>query len=304
MKLKKMTKASLIAIGMMGAATATNSATAGLLNLLSVPVLSVGMDFEGWVTMLWPDGHVFGNYNQANEPTFHGERTPIKGHMVMEYGSDGLVGTATFDSFMFANSPASGHDVQFYSPNALLNAMPTNTLMLGNMLFDFGTIKNIPVSIVLDIGGLTTAMGNTAKGQILKGVLTAASDNTLVDNGDGTGYSHSISMGPVLVATTTWDTTDVDTNGDGVPGPIKKGVNPSGTTPLLEDTSVDVTNGDIGIGGSPMKTTPFLGFNPNFDIVTATVTCVSVLSSCTGTGYLPRITLSAQPLGPLLQLLP
>ena len=327
---KRMFKASMLALGMMGAVAASTTASALNFGLpvsgltvgggitFGAPVMSVGMDFEGWVTMLFPDGHVFGNYNQQDEPTFHGARTPIKGHMVMDIGSGGLRGSATFDPFLFANSPASGHDVTFYSPNALLNLLPTNTLLLGNMLFDFGNIKDIPVSIVLDIGNLTTALQNTAKGKILKGILTAASDDTLVDIGDGNGYSQSISMGPVLVATTTWDTTDVDTDGDGQPGPLygpyfdtthphgTPGPNPSGTTPLIEDTQVDATNGDIGIGGSPMKTAPFEGFSPNFDIVQAKVTCFNILTSC-NTSSLPMPPLpplSAQPFGPLLKLLP
>jgi hypothetical protein len=317
MKLNKTLKTALRAICLTGVAAASLPATAAGLSLslggtkieLGTPdvlVTSVAMDFEGWVTMLWPDGHVFGNFSAKDEPNFNGARTPIKGKMVMEIGSGGLRGAATFDPFLFANSPSSGHDVQFYSPNALLNALPTNTLLLGNMLFDFGTIKNIPVSIVLDIGGLTTALTNTAQGKVLKGILTAASDNTLVDMGDGAGYAHSISMGPVLVATTTLDTTDVDTDGDGLPGPIKRGINPSGTTPLIEDAVIDVTNGDIGIGGSPMRTAPFPGFSPNFDIVEATVTCFKVGSSCNTAGLPmpPLPPLSAQPLEPLLKLIP
>jgi hypothetical protein len=317
MKLKNTIKGGLFALGMAGVIVAPPSSALGLdLNLggiqvpvaldIPVPLLSVAMDFEGWVTMLWPDGHVFGNYSEQDEPNFQGARTPIKGKMIMEMGSGGLVGTATFDPFLFLNTPSSGHDVQFYAPNALLNALPTNTLLLGNMRFDFGTFKDIPVSIVLDIGGLTTALKNTSQGKVLKGILTAASDNTLVNKGDGAGYAHSISMGPVLVATTTLDTTDIDTDGDGQPGPIKRFTFPSGTTPLIEDAVVDVTNGDIGIGGSPMKTAPFPDFNPNFDIVEATVTCFKVGSSCNTAGLPmpPLPTLSAQPLEPLLQLIP
>jgi hypothetical protein len=173
------------------------------------------------------------------------------------------------------------------------------------LLFDFGNVKGIPVSIVLDIGGLTTALQNTAKGQVLKGVLTAASDNTLVqDSLDSQPYG--IPIGPVLVATTTYDTTDVDTDGDGVPGPIKFGTNPSGTTPLIEDGTIDATNGDVGIGGSPIRKGGFTDFNANFDVVTATVTCVSTVLSCNYAGLkLPSLpALSAQPLAPLLKLLP
>lgn len=307
MKLKKTIYSGLFALGMAGAVVAP-PASALTLNLklggtpisatLDAPVLlwSVAMDFEGWVTMLDSQGGVVQNQSYINEPTFHGWRTPVKGKMVLEMGTSGMRGAATFEPFTFLGAIASGHDVQFYSPNALLNMLPTNTLLLGNMLFNWGTSKytqNIPVSVVLDIAGLTTALSNTVKGQVLEGLLTAESDNTLVD--DGSGGTMGISMGRMLVVTTSYNTTDVDTDGDGVPGPLVLGSNPSGTTPLLVDNAVDVTNGDVGIGGSPIKISAFKGFSPNFDIVRATVTCGSTIYSCNTFGMaMPAFPLSAQ----------
>jgi hypothetical protein len=110
----------------------------------------------------------------------------------------------------------------------------------------------------------------------------------------------------VLVSTTTLNTTDVDTNGDGIPGPIMRGLNPSGTTPLIEDAVINTTNGDVGVAGSPIKVSLFKGFSPAFDITQATVTCVSALLSCNTYGLKlpPVLTLSAKPLAPLLKLLP
>ena len=313
MKLKKTISCGMLALGLAAAVAAPFASAVGLsINVggtpisaglnLQAPLWSVAMDFQAWVTMLDSQGHVAQNVDYSDEPIFHGWRTPVKGKMVMEMGTGGLRGAATFDSFLFLGNTASGHDVQFYSPNALLNLLPTNTLMLGNKLFNWGPIKstqNIPVSVVLDIGGLTTALSNSVKGQVLQGLLTAESDNSLVD--DGNGGTMGISMGPVLVATTSYNTTDVDTDGDGVPGPLVFGTNPSGTTPLLVDHATDVTNGDVGIGGSPIKISAFKGFSPNFDIVQATVTCMSTIVSCNTFGLsMPPFPLSAQPLEPLL----
>lgn len=313
MKLKNTIGKGLLALGTAWALTATPASALSLnLNLgttpvsasLDLPVLlwSAAMDFEGWVTMLEPKGAVVRNASYLEEPTFHGWRTPIKGKMVIEMGTSGLRGAASFESFPFLGLIASGHNVQFYSPNALLDLLPTNTLMLGNMLFNWGSYygtQNIPVSIVLDIGDLTTVLRNTTKGQVLEGLLTAESDNTLVS--DGSGGTKGISMGRVLVATTSYNTTDVDTDANGMPGPLVLGSNPSGTTPLLVDQTTDVTNGDVGIGGSPIKISIFAGFNPNFDIVKATVTCMSTIYSCNTFGMsMPAFPLSAQPLDPLL----
>ncbi|MAT64071.1 MAG: hypothetical protein CMN57_00305 [Gammaproteobacteria bacterium] len=262
-------------------------------------VASVGMDFSGWVTMLDPQGRPLQNPNFLDEPRFNGWRTPVSGSMVLNITNDGLVGKATFGSFKFFFQDASGRDVTFVSAHTLLG-VPSDTLLIGNMLFDFGATRGIPVSVVLDVGGLTTALQSTAEGQVLKGLLTAESDNTQTPD-----PSVDISIGPVLVATTAWNTTDVDTDGDGQPGPLELGDNPSGTTPLIRDMAVDATNGDIGIGGSPMSTLPFQGFSPNFDIEKATVTCVSaILSDCEAGGLsLPKFEMSAQPLEPLVDLL-
>ena len=68
------------------------------------------------------------------------------------------------------------------------------------------------------------------------------------------------------MVTTTWNTTDIDPEGDG----LQLGDNPSGQLPLIADTVVDSTNGDVGIGGNPLQQV-FPGFNPNFDITSLTI---------------------------------
>jgi hypothetical protein len=257
------------------------------------------MDFNAWVTLIAPNGGPVLNFSNADEPNFNGYRQPVSGSMVFNLTTEGLVGAASFEPFDFFGTPAGGRDITFVPAHTALGLIPLDTLLVGNMLFDWNNNNGIPVSLVLDIGNLTTALQNTFKGEVLKGTLTAESDNTLGFNGK------SLSMGPVLVATTAWNTTDVDTDNDGNPGPLNFDDNPSGTTPLLYDDAVDITNGDIGIAGSPMKAGPFTGFNAAFDVTEATVTKVGgLVAECDSGGLsVPQLPLSAQPLQPLINLL-
>jgi len=311
---KYMLKPAMMSAAMLICGTGQAGLLGGLLNNLNVDadigtvgadvqvtgtIASVGMDFTAWVTMLDPTGRPVNNPSFSDEPNYHGRRYPITGKMVFNLTADGLVGAASFEPFDFFGVPASGREITFVPAHTILGLVPVDTLLLANMLFDWNNNIGIPVSLVLDIGDLTTTLMNTSEGDVLKGLLTAETDNTTVRGGD------DFTLGPVLVATTSWDTTDVDTDGDGVPGPLSQGDNPSGTTPLLQDMVIDATNGDIGIGGSPMKAGPFIGFSANLDVVEATVTCVSALLSDCETGGLkvPQIPLSAEPLEPLLNLL-
>lgn len=283
-------------------------ALAGLVGALGqVPVaqaqtaLSIGMDFKAYVTMVnGGDGTVFRNSSFANEPKFMGYRTPVKGRMVMNITETGMVGSASFEPFLFIGSQASGRDVTFIPADTLFGTpIPSNTLMVGNMSFDFGNFfKGIPVSIVFDVGNLSTALMNAKVGDVITGLMRGATDNTVFTMPDGS--KRTLPMGPVAVATTTWNTTDVDTDGDGQPGPIRRETNPSGTIPLLVDTNLDMTNGDVGIGGSPIRAVAFVGFSPNFDIAELTVTCVNALASCADGGVgVPPVPLNPEPLQPI-----
>lgn len=268
----------------------------------AVTAMSVAMDFKGYVTMLnGGDGGAFRNTSFATEPRFMGYRTPVQGHMVIDITENGMVGGATFEPFLFIGSQASGRDITFVPADSLFGTpIPSNTLLVANMLFDFGTfIKGIPVSIVLDMGSLSTALMNAKVGDVITGVMRSASDNTVFTMPDGS--KRTLPLGPVVVGTTTWDTTDVDTDGDGQPGPLEQNTNPSGTVPLLVDTKIDMTNGDVGIGGSPIKAVLFVGFSPNFDFTEVTVTCVNaLLGSCNTSGLsIPALPLSPAPLEPV-----
>lgn len=284
-------------------------AAAGLAASVPATAISFGVDFKGYVTMLQGNdvpqfaGRMVQNNTFANEPPFFGYRTAVSGKMVLDIGLDGLSGTATIDDIIFLNQTAKGREINFKPVATALN-IPTNTLLLGNMLFDYGTfVTGIPVSIVLDMGNLTTALMGSTPGDIIRGIMTAPTENTVVTNPDGSTTTYP--LGPVVVATTTWNTTDVDTDGDGQPGPVNLGDNPSGTTPLIIDTVVDATNGDIGLGGSPIRSNSlFKGVSPNFDFTEITVTCVNLLASCSAGGLpVPPLPLSPAPLAPVLKTL-
>lgn len=285
MSIKRILAATAVSLGCVGNASA----------------ISFGMDFSGYVTMLnGSDGTAFRNTSFATVAPYYGFRTPISGHMVMDIDANGLRGSATFDPFLFIGTLASGRNITFAPVATILN-IPDNTLLLGNMSFDFGKfIKGIPVSIVLDMGNLTTALMQSSPGDVLHGVMRPASDDEVFTLPDGS--QTKMPIGPVVVATTKWDTTDVDTDGDGQPGPLACGSNPSGTVPLLIDTTTNLTNGETGLGGSPIKACGFVGFSPNFDISEVTVTCVNAIGSCSTDGVaVPAVPLSPQPLGALLK---
>ncbi len=241
--------------------------------------ISFGMQFDGFITLLNSTGAGVQNTSITTEPRFQGWRTPVQGNLELTIDGAGLRVRATFTPFLFQGQIASGRDITFRPPNTILGGIiPTNTLFLANLLFDFGAnIPGIPVSLVADAGNLTTALRTAKLGDIIRGIARGESDNTIFPTAQG---PRTLPIGPVLFATTDLNTTDVDTDDDQVPGPIFPEVNPSGTTPLLVDTAVDSTNGDIGIGGSPIKATAFSGFNANFDIFSLRVKCVRLLGTC------------------------
>ena len=118
---------------------------------------SFGMDFHAYITLTNAAGTPVNNTSFVNEPRFHGWRSPISGKMVMDIGPNGMRGTATFEPFPFMGSEASGQDISFVPVSTVLN-IPTSSLLLGNMLFNWNGNNGIPVSIVLDMGDLTTAL--------------------------------------------------------------------------------------------------------------------------------------------------
>jgi hypothetical protein len=201
--------------------------------------------FTGAFTMLNAKGQITYNsdvgscYDVANTiNTGQCARTAISGSMSFDTTTG--AGSASITPFSFFGSGlASATSTTF---QAIGNGFGgPGTLVLGNMGFNWNFNYGIPVSIVMDASGF------------FGGPLVAgASDNT----------GGASPIGGALMATTTWNTTAI--------GTVVLGTNPSGTLPLVNDTVVDVTNADVGIGGSPMATAPFAGYNANFDVMTFT----------------------------------
>lgn len=183
-------------------------------------------------------------------------RTAVSGTLTFDTSTGAGSGTVVAFSF-FGSGIASASGVSFQAiGDGFGNPGP---LVLGNMGFYWNANTGIPVSIVMDASGFFGAMGGgLSVGQIVTGGATPASDTTQVS-----GVTYPLGAGPMV--TTLWNTTSI-----GVP---VLGTNPSGTLPLVTDTVVTTDGSAItGVGGSPMPTAPFAGYNANFDIISMTIT--------------------------------
>jgi len=204
--------------------------------LAPVEAAVLDFDFDGLFTMTNGSGSPTQNtsYPYYGDTTWgYGKRTQVTG--TLTFDTDTGVGTGTIAPFeFFASGPIVFHD---FVINAIGDgAGGPGSLIMGNMLFDWKA-TNISLEIVLDAAGLFGAVvGGMAVGDTVSGVgATAATEN----------MPGNLPMGPVPIATTTYDA-------DGV----------------------NIT-GDDGIGGSPMDNGPFSGFNMNFDMTSVTMTANS-----------------------------
>jgi hypothetical protein len=235
---------------------------------------TVTANWTGLFTMLFSDGRFLYN-SDTNQcaPAYlvsssQCARTSISG--TLSFDTTTATGSISFAPYSFFGAGDFGALPMTFQ--ALGDGMGgPGTLVLGNMGFNWNGHNSIPISIVLDAAGFFgAAIGGLTVSQTISGVgAMPASDNTENDN-NGVAGGTTYPIGPVLMATTAWNTTNIGT-------PVI-GTNPSGTLPLVTDTVVDITNGDLGVGGSPMLTAPMPSFNANFDIMTMHVT------SCTDTG--------------------
>ena len=228
----------------MAVALGTASVTDARADILS-------FSFSGLFTMLDPSGTALQNTSKPyyyDKTWGYGLRTQISG--TMSFDTITGAGSGTVVPFQFFGGNAS-------LPNSFLNQLTLQaigdgfgnpgTLILGNMLFNWGGNNGIPVSIVLDGAGFFGSAPYSV-GQTIIGVGALPASNGIKGN--------TIPIGPAPVATTTWNTTTVP--GAGMGSAV------SGQLPLIADT----------IGGSPMIAGPFTGYNANFDITSITVTSI------------------------------
>jgi len=234
--------------------------------------------WTGWFTMIQANGAVTANSDyttcSANGSTGTNSmfnagtcvRTAVSGTLGFDTATGAGTGTVNAFSF-FAKGNALATTITFQAIGDGVGG--PGTLVLGNMGFNWNNNNGIPVSIVLDAQGFfAMAAGGLTASQTVTGAfgVLPASDNTVVGG-------NTFPMGAAVMATTIHNTTDI--------GTVVLGTNPSGTLPLVTDTVVDSTTGETGLGGSPMPTGPFAGFNANFDIMSMHV------DSCTETGDNP-----------------
>jgi hypothetical protein len=183
-------------------------------------------------------------------------RTAVSGTLTFDTGTGAGSGTVVPFSF-FGSGIASASGISFQAIGDGMGG--PGTLVLGNMGFYWNSNTGIPVSIVMDAQGFFTALGGGLQvGDTVTGGATPASDSTQVS-----GVTYPLGAGPMV--TTTWNTTSIGT-------PVL-GTNPSGTLPLVTDTVVTTDGSAVtGVGGSPMPTAPFAGYNANFDILSMDIT--------------------------------
>jgi len=232
-------------------ATAVTLAMGGMAGTASAQVINVS--FDGVFTMLNGGGEFTPNTDTGGAPYF-GNRTAITGTMHFNTKDGSGSGTVVPFSF-FGNGLASATTITFQAIGDGAGN-PNGPLVLGNMGFNWNDNNGIPVSIVMDASGFFGAVGGgLSTSDVITGGSLPASNGVA---GSSKGGTYTVPIGPGPVVTTTWNTTTIGT-------PIL-GTNPSGTLPLITDT----------VGGSPMPTAPFKGFNANFDITSLTVTSVLV----------------------------
>jgi len=246
-------------------------------------------NWTGWFTMLDSNGNPLDNTSIARG---NKAQTAISGTLCYDdTGGDGCDnlcaagqtntnhGCLSIQPFdFFANPPSQPATATGTFFDAIGDGSGgAGNLLLGNMLFDWNGTYGIPVSIVWDATGLLNAIaGGLVPGDIVTGVGVAP-------NSDGT-YSSSgyLNLGPVPVATTSWNVTNTPACGLAGNSTTTAGggclqVSPSGMLPLVADTKLNANKSYsgpnvYGVSGIPMWDGPFAGFNANFDVVSMTLT--------------------------------
>lgn len=271
------------------------TAVAAALGLVALPQAAyaelVEFDWQGMFTMLDPYGAVLANISIPNYPgNFNNQyQTPVGGTLIFD--TDTGAGSATLAPFGFlaGMEPA---EVTSFQLQAIGDGQGgQGSLVLGNLLWNWGGNLGMPASLVLDAAGLYGAMTQPGfgYGSVIEGVgAIPAVDGSYVNS----VYQY-LALGPTPVATTAWNTS------------LAAGCNygncmetlPSGTLPLVLDTAQNITdyventgapagswgglyNEVYGIAGSPMPDGPFTGYNIALDITRLTVSPVCGAGIC------------------------
>lgn len=261
------------AMGLVSTLSVSHSILASPVVLLSPGVQHY--NWEGVFIMLSPDGAALANtsipYKGNNQ-----FNTPVSGTLAFDPSTG--TGTATLLPFEFFHGtlPFESVDINLQTIGDGMGG--AGTLMLGNMLFNWNGYNGMPSSSVFDAAGLLA--NELSAGGISSAV--PASDGTYVGSwipdtsiGPG-GYPGYLGIGPVPIATTAWNTTNVpgcapaaDSDYSNNIGGGCLGINPSGTLPTIFDPVNNIydetANTGGGIGGSPILDGPFYEFNININ---------------------------------------
>ncbi len=191
---------------------------------------------------------------------WYGNRTPVSG--TMSFDTSTGAGVATVNTFMFfGDAPGSGPNT---SPAAALGVtfqvIDTVGTMVGSMLFSWNGLGH-NVSIVLDASGMFSSLpaGPTS---VISGVGALPATNGMDFDSAAKGIQ-SLPLGPSPAATKTLNT------GSGCDGlTLATQVNAYTINTNMPNVGTCTTGMvDDGVGGDPMTSPAFSGFNANFDIL-------------------------------------
>lgn len=261
-------KKSAIAVAVAGSFAATLSAEANVVNV----------SWSGAFTMLNPTGAPVANspsdyasgYYANGGPGFgagtthgwYGNRTPITGTMSFDTSTGAGVGTVT-PFYFFGDTPGSGPGTSVASAlGVTFQTIDTLGTIVGSLLFSWNGLGH-SVSIVLDGSGMFASL----PGMIGGGPTTTVSGVGALPATDGLDFDATkavklLPLGPSPVATKTLNT------GAGCDGTtLATQVNAYTINTNFANVGTCTTGMvDDGIGGDPMASVAFSGFNANFDV--------------------------------------
>jgi len=249
------------------------AAEANVLNLSWTGVFTM-LNSAGGPVVNSPSDWASGYYGVAG-PThgtttafgWYGNRTPVSGTMSFDTVTGAGVGTVVPFTFF--------GDSTVHIANAVgmtFQSADTVGTVIGTMLFSWNGGGH-PVSIVLDGSGMFGAMAGgafaTGPTSTISGVGSLPATNGL--DFDATKAIKTFPLGPSPMATKT-----TDTNAACAGVAITSQVNAYTITTLPAFSSCFPLVTSDTVGGSPIPSGSFKGFNPNFDVTSVHLDSVSV----------------------------
>lgn len=198
--------------------------------------------FTGQYTLIDPLGNVMDQQPISSTFTYNSA-----------LGTGSTAAALTIDNFDTFGNTATIYDISL--------ELTSGTLVLGNMLADWGGNFGVPLSTVWNASGMINAIVfGLQEGDVISGTNLIRGGDVIFDVGsalpasDGLAFGGAgsyLNQGPAPLAVTTLNTTTVCT-----PGVDCLGNAHSGGAPFTDDF----------IAGSPMIDGPFTGLSVNFDI--------------------------------------